>query len=233
MLPITAIPLYGYVKREPLWNNSNSETNGEKWFFQLIKSRLKLLVDVGVRETLTYPDDGKCIQHCFEPNPDFVQLLGRYANDHVFINPKGLGSEEKTVEYFRHSESSRRRAVYSCPVDCACKTTMHITTLDTYCAEKKISQIDFLKIDTEGYELEVLRGASQILTQTNIVQFEYGGTYPDNHITLGEVHAFLKAKGFVHLYLICPGYVLEMPNPPENYQYANYVATKVPLHELV
>src|SRR5579884_1435895 len=124
MLPITALPLYGYVKRDPLWNNSNPETNGELWFFQLIKPRVKLLVDVGVRETLTYPDEGQCIKHCFEPNPDFVRSLQKHQNDHIFINPKGLGSEEKTVEYFRHSESSRRRAAYSCPPDCSCKTVM-------------------------------------------------------------------------------------------------------------
>ena len=35
------------------------------------------------------------------------------------------------------------------------------TTIDKYVKSKKIEQIDFLKIDTEGYEYEILKGASE------------------------------------------------------------------------
>ena len=45
-------------------------------------------------------------------------------------------------------------------------------TLDNYCEKNKIDNIDILKIDTEGSELEVLEGAKNILKRTNIVLIE-------------------------------------------------------------
>jgi len=42
--------------------------------------------------------------------------------------------------------------------------SINISTVDAYCSAKHIAQIDLLKIDTEGYELEVIRGA----TNTNV-----------------------------------------------------------------
>ena len=45
-------------------------------------------------------------------------------------------------------------------------------TLDHFCKEKKINEIDILKIDVEGSELEVLEGSKKILHKTHIVQIE-------------------------------------------------------------
>ena len=41
-------------------------------------------------------------------------------------------------------------------------------TLDNFCLEKKINNIDVLKIDTEGNELNVLKGAKKLLEQNKI-----------------------------------------------------------------
>ena len=48
-----------------------------------------------------------------------------------------------------------------------------ITTLEKYCNEKKIEKIDFLKIDTEGYELEVLKGLKKKISSVNLILFEH------------------------------------------------------------
>jgi FkbM family methyltransferase len=42
------------------------------------------------------------------------------------------------------------------------------TTLDSFCAEHGIREIHFCKIDTEGFDLEVLRGAAGMLEQQRI-----------------------------------------------------------------
>lgn len=65
------------------------------------------------------------------------------------------------------------------------KVTASITTIDSFCKDNNIKQIDFLKIDVEGFELEVLQGAEKMITDGNVlnIQFEFGG----NHLT-GRVH---------------------------------------------
>ena len=52
---------------------------------------------------------------------------------------------------------------------------VQLKTLDTYCSENNVAGIDFLKIDTEGFELEVLQGAEKLLASKNIrcIQFEF------------------------------------------------------------
>ena len=41
--------------------------------------------------------------------------------------------------------------------DISSKINVPVITLDKYCSQKKIKKIDILKIDTEGYELQVLK----------------------------------------------------------------------------
>jgi FkbM family methyltransferase len=40
--------------------------------------------------------------------------------------------------------------------------TVNCTTIDLFCGERKIDKIDVLKIDTERFEQEVLRGAAML-----------------------------------------------------------------------
>jgi hypothetical protein len=43
-----------------------------------------------------------------------------------------------------------------------------VSTLDRYCAETGLTNIDHLKIDTQGYDLNVLKGAQSFLGSKNI-----------------------------------------------------------------
>jgi len=45
-------------------------------------------------------------------------------------------------------------------------------TLDNFCKIKKIKRVDLLKIDVEGSELDVLRGAKKLLNSVRIIQLE-------------------------------------------------------------
>jgi FkbM family methyltransferase len=50
--------------------------------------------------------------------------------------------------------------------------TVKCPTVDLFCAERKIKKIDVLKIDTEGFDLEVLKGADAMLKR-GAVSFVY------------------------------------------------------------
>jgi len=100
--------------------------------------------------------------------------------------------------------------------------------LDAWCKGKGIGHIDYLKIDTEGAELLILRGAGEMLKGQSIslVQFEYGGTYPDAGITLRQVFDLLTGYGY-EIYRIMPDGLLHIPqwdDVLEDYAYANFLA---------
>jgi hypothetical protein len=48
-------------------------------------------------------------------------------------------------------------------------------SLDDFCKKNEVSRLDFIKIDTDGYEYEVLKGARQAITEFKpAVIFEVG-----------------------------------------------------------
>jgi hypothetical protein len=54
-----------------------------------------------------------------------------------------------------------------------------VNTADQFCDENGVARIQFQKIDTEGQEMEVLRGALRMIQEGRIdfVQFEFGDTF--------------------------------------------------------
>ena len=61
---------------------------------------------------------------------------------------------------------------------------VEVTTLDLFCREHGIEEIDLLKIDVEGAELQVLQGAREMLPKVRHVQFEFG--HPDGRALLRD-----------------------------------------------
>jgi FkbM family methyltransferase len=48
------------------------------------------------------------------------------------------------------------------------KTDIELRTIDEFCPSQNIAQVDILKSDTQGYDLEVLRGAEQMMRDNRI-----------------------------------------------------------------
>jgi len=72
-------------------------------------------------------------------------------------------------------------------LDRALSETVQVSTVDQVCAGEGIAQIDFLKIDTEGNEMDVLLGATNTIEagQVAAIQFEFGDPY------IGTRHHFI------------------------------------------
>ena len=53
--------------------------------------------------------------------------------------------------------------------------TVNVTTVDRFATDQSIAKIDILKSDTQGYELEVFRGAEETMRQNRIglIYFEF------------------------------------------------------------
>jgi len=53
------------------------------------------------------------------------------------------------------------------------KIPIKIITLDSFINEKKINKIDLLKIDTEGYEFNILKGLIKNFSKIKLIYFEH------------------------------------------------------------
>ena len=69
--------------------------------------------------------------------------------------------------------------------------------------KNKLGEIDILKIDTEGYELEVLKGLEDKINDIKFIYFEH---HYDNMIEknykFSDIHDLLKNKGFIQSFKI-------------------------------
>ena len=100
---------------------------------------------------------------------------------------------------------------------------LQIRTAKEYVAEARVEKIGFLKIDTEGFELEVLRGFAEELARVGIVQFEYGGTFIDSGVKLVDVINYLESQHFHKFCYLTGSGVQPLTDYTDHYQYCNIV----------
>ncbi len=77
------------------------------------------------------------------------------------------------------------------------EVVVDVTTLDAWCERESPPYVDFVKIDTQGSEMQVLAGASTLLPRVGAIQAEcnFIPQY-DGSSTFSEVELQLRAAGF-------------------------------------
>lgn len=105
--------------------------------------------------------------HCFEPVPlnYHVLAVNVLANglSNVVINNCAVGDVNGDVDFCIAQDGA-----FSSLVDTGRNTVIQtaripMVRLDSYCSERKLPRIDILKVDVEGAEASVIRGAAGLL----------------------------------------------------------------------
>ncbi|MEP6569267.1 MAG: FkbM family methyltransferase [Acidobacteriota bacterium] len=129
--------------------------------------------------------------YAFEPARATYQQLEKHiveAGGQGNIGPYNIGfsDAEKTVELYSYtiegqevsllSSIDLRRPTQVVAVRTSLSERIQVKTIDRFCETEEIARIDFLKLDVEGHELAVLRGAQRMLTERRVtmIQFEFG-----------------------------------------------------------
>jgi len=92
---------------------------------------------------------------CFEPNPNFGECFNRNITEtNVVLWPYGLSDREHRAQQEFNSTMLRQG-----DGDVECRT------LDSFA----LTNVDFVKIDVDGFEVPLLEGARETLTRNNAV----------------------------------------------------------------
>lgn len=142
--------------------------------------------------------------HCFEPGRSTFQTLARTVAGDRNISAWNCGfGAEVTEKQFFENEESVMSSFLPLGADAWAKnvttTTMHIDTVDNFCGTREIENIDLLKSDTQGYDLEVLKGAERMLSSGAIklvyLELNFAKIYA-GQASPGRIYDFLIDRGF-------------------------------------
>lgn len=189
---------------------------------RLNKQPVKVILDVGANIGQTAEDFSQQFPeadiYSFEPVKGIFEDLKHNTKhlDRVRCFNFGLGSQpgaaniylqEKSVWNSIVTEENSKRNVLTKAKGKVEKIS--IKTVDTFAQENNLEHIDLLKTDTEGYDLEVIKGAEKYL-QGNKISFilsEVGFYRRDSgHTYFIDIHDYLDTQGyqFVDFYGITP-----------------------------
>lgn len=149
--------------------------------------------------------------YAFEPHPiNYAALVKRLSNHYSNFRPYniGLGSTITSIKLFDYEDNdgSPRASIYKDIIEKMynSKSTAHevkLETLDSLFDKENIEHIDLLKIDTEGNELEVLKGANRTLSndKIKIIQFEFNYTHIVSRVFLRDFYNILVNYEFYRI----------------------------------
>ncbi|WP_400087455.1 FkbM family methyltransferase [Yoonia sp. R78084] len=223
-------------------NYGSSAVTGERAFLRrYLPNKTGVLIDVGAN-TGQYSTDALALNRslqifAFEPHPKTFEELAARVKDKpniVAIN-KGVASAPGKLALFDYSDrdGSQHASLFQEVIteihgaDGYISHQVDVVTLDQFVSENAIAEISLLKIDTEGNELEVLKGARETLAQGMIkaIHFEFNEMNVISRTFFKDFDRILHQYKFFRL---LPNEMLELPNYQplycEIYAYQNIVA---------
>jgi FkbM family methyltransferase len=222
--------------------------NGELRYINQVLPNCSIVFDIGANigdwTSLALKINPKLCVHCFEPShATYQRLIGRKFPPSVICNNFGLSSKAETATLHVFAEGSgvnslyRRRGLedgWRLETQ-KCEETVNLEVLDQYCKRVGVSSIDYLKVDVEGHELEVFKGASKLLAGASIkrIQFEYGGCNIDAHVLLRDLFEFFQPFSY-DLYKIMPHGLTKVERYDqrlENFNYSNWAVIRKDLEQ--
>jgi FkbM family methyltransferase len=145
----------------------------------------------------------------FEPDPREFDVLKKNSDNNLIVINSALSDSNKEIE-FHLCKKQEVSSVYPPNFNFLNKFAdserfnvekiIHINadTLDNQLKKEGIDEVDFIKIDTQGYELSILKGCSSYLE--NVVGLEVEVEFEPVYIgqpLFSEVDNYVKENGFI------------------------------------
>jgi len=228
-------------------NYRNQEESGELFALEKIikpaldlESRPVIIFDVGANvgdytNLLMTIFGAKATIYSFEPNPNsYGELIKLNPNSYNIA----LGAVAGDIKMYGYQENLK--ATHFSAIENflekdkdSYSEVVSITTLNNFLSEKSIDHIDFLKIDTEGYDYDVLKGLSKSFLKTvPFIQFEINQALLDRRILVRDFYDLLSEH--FNLFRLNSNDLIDISNyshKNEIYLYQNILAINKSLRE--
>jgi FkbM family methyltransferase len=114
----------------------------------------------------------KCLIHAFEPAPNTFGILSaniaRNRLSKVEVHQLAVAEEDGIVHFSNEPSISQRNHIVTTEDSVMRSCEVPATSLDTFCESRQIERVGFIKVDCEGVEPLVLRGAKHLLREKRI-----------------------------------------------------------------
>ncbi len=247
-LKINKLLFYSSIRGLGIFNYENMDVSGEKHFIKnfLKKDALRkdkyIVFDVGANvgdySRLIAENIINAHIFSFEPHPKTFEILKINTKDlqNIYIFNCALSSKKGKLELYDYKSndssphSSFNKDIFKSIHKAKDINTykVDVCTIDNFCSENNIEIIDFLKIDVEGYELDVLKGAKMMLDNCKIrcIQFEFTQINVYTKVFFKDFWDILSEK--YRIYRLIPKSMYEIkkydPTLCEIFGFQNFVA---------
>lgn len=221
-----------------LSDGTDIQSDGERLLAEFAAPLCRSFVDVGANEGewtkifaagMRPGGQGLCVEpgaRVYEALEAALRKISRTSVEHL---EAALADQEYEGVFWEHDRSVYSGMVRTDAYGPAHPRKVRVLRLDRVLEERGWKSADFLKIDTEGFDFRVIRGAGRFVDEATfrVIQFEYGA----NWITVGDtLHAavhFLKTRGYELFLLRRDGlHQFDVQLLGEYFWYSNFVAIR-------
>ena len=228
------------LKAKGYSNYGNHDQTGEGNFIRIIQSELNLCLDIGANignYSRFLLENSKTKVIAFEPLQGAFLALKKTQlqfNDRLEIFNFAIGNENTEKEIYFSNDKSEK-ASFNLDVNQLSfvknsnqfSQSVKIKKMDDLNILKDLQSIDLIKIDTEGYEMEVIKGGLNLINRVKpkFIQLEFNWHQLLNNQTIYQFSKILK--GYKISQILPQGYPLVASDPlrPESniFHLSNFV----------
>jgi FkbM family methyltransferase len=167
--------------------------------------------------------------YCFEPSAGTFQALSRRIGTHPRVRTVRTAAGSATTTTRLHKVGSSVQYSLKAPTQGGEEVEteeVQVLTLDDFADAQRITHLDFLKVDTEGYDAEVLAGADRLLSRQMVDFVFVEVNFAQGDVTHTHFDAIAAPLGR-HGYQPIGFYDVHLWGPPWFVMYMNVLFTRL------
>lgn len=182
-----------------------ADYSGELFIIKNIKKELRIganIFDIGAnvgdwsKFVIDEYKDKDYNLYMFEPSENtFFKLTKNIKpSNNRYFHLMGFGDKHEKLMIYYDSFAQGSASIFK--KNAKYSEEIEIDTIDNFCNNHDIKVIDFLKMDVQGYELNILNGANEMIKNGNIkfIQFEFDEPNIENRVFFKDFWELLHEK---------------------------------------